>query len=90
LELAGLLKENLSKLPGSTIVSPSGDVSSGICVVRFDGADHRKLYEAMYSQYGVACAAIGAGIRFSPHIYNTSNEVERVTAAVASLVRRGQ
>jgi selenocysteine lyase/cysteine desulfurase len=50
------------------------------------GVAMRDLFEALYSEHHIACAAMGEGIRFSPHIYNTMDEIDRVVEAIAQLV----
>jgi selenocysteine lyase/cysteine desulfurase len=87
-QLTTRLKEGLRKIPGANLLtSMSPELSAGVCVVRFDGIDHRKVYEALYAEYAIAGAAIG-GIRLSPHIYNTLEEVDRAAAAIAKLTQR--
>ncbi len=86
-QLATRLKEGLREIPGAKLLtSLSPELSAGVCVVSFDGIDHRKVYEALYAKHAIAGAAIG-GIRLSPHIYNTLEEVDRAVAAIAKLVK---
>jgi selenocysteine lyase/cysteine desulfurase len=88
-ELAAALKVELKKLPGAKLItSPNPELSAGVCVVRFDGLDHQKLYEALYAKHGIAGAAVG-GLRLCPHIYNTRDEIERTVAAVSTLIKQG-
>ncbi|MBI3667262.1 MAG: hypothetical protein HY236_13730 [Acidobacteria bacterium] len=57
-------------------------------MAHFDGADRakvNKIYNELYSKYGVAGAGMG-GIRLCPHIYNTMEDVERAVRGVAELV----
>ncbi len=59
----------------------------GVVVFSLPGADHDALYQAVYRTHRVACAAMHGefeGIRFSPHIYNTLDDVEAAIAAVAA------
>ena len=80
--LATALKEGLLKIPGAQLrTSLKPELSAGVCVVRFAGADAPKLYETLYAQYGIAGAPTG-GLRLCPHIYNTMEEIERTLAAL--------
>ena len=84
-ELASLLKERLARVPGARLMTPTTpELSAGVVVVRMSGADHRRIYERLYSEYGIAGAATG-GIRLCPHVYTTLEDVERAAAAVATL-----
>jgi selenocysteine lyase/cysteine desulfurase len=55
--------------------------------------DDRKLSDALYSNDHIACATRGGsdrpGLRFSPHVYNTHAEVERVLGALRKYSARG-
>ena len=88
MELAAALKEGLAGMRGARLAtSRAPELSGGVVVVRFDGADNRRVYEALYTEHGIAGAPTG-GLRFCPHIYNTMAEVERTVAAVDGMVRR--
>lgn len=87
-ELAAAMKEGLARIPGARLAtSPVPELSGGVVVVRVEGADNRRLYEALYAEHGIAGAPTG-GLRFCPHVYNTLTEVERTISAVDGLVRR--
>lgn len=88
LELAAAMKEGLGSIPGARLAtSGSPELSAGVIVTRFEGADNRRVYDALHAQYGIAGAPTG-GLRFCPHIYNTMADVERAVAAVDVLARR--
>ncbi|MDO9139475.1 MAG: aminotransferase class V-fold PLP-dependent enzyme [Methylobacter sp.] len=59
-------------------------LQSGIVVFK-----HRMLANGALYQYlqdnGVVCALRGGGIRFSPHFYNTVEEIDRALALIAAL-----
>jgi selenocysteine lyase/cysteine desulfurase len=83
LELAAALKDGLRALPGAHLVTPEPEeLSAGVVIVRFDGADMRAVYERLYSDHGLAAAPTG-GLRFSPQLYVTLADVERTVEAVA-------
>ncbi|MCI0487151.1 MAG: aminotransferase class V-fold PLP-dependent enzyme [Blastocatellia bacterium] len=86
-ELTEALKEGVSKLPKAQMVTPmKGELSAGICIAKFEGLDSRKMHEELYAKHSIAAAPTG-GIRLSPHIYNTFEEVERVIAVLGKMVR---
>jgi len=88
LELGTALFEGLRGVPGAQMVTPSRpEMRAGVCIVRFQGRELRPVYDALYRDYHVATATTG-GLRFSPHIYNTMQDVERALTAVRSTIAR--
>ncbi|HEY5616256.1 MAG TPA: aminotransferase class V-fold PLP-dependent enzyme, partial [Bacteroidota bacterium] len=84
-QLAARLKDGLSALPGAQLItSPNPALSAGVVIVRFEGTDSRKIYEALYSEYHIAAASVG-GVRFSPHIYNTFEDIDKTVDAVKKI-----
>ncbi|MBI1875289.1 MAG: aminotransferase class V-fold PLP-dependent enzyme, partial [Acidobacteria bacterium] len=85
--LAQALMEGLRKLNGVQVWT-STDPARSAAVVSFRPAslDARKLNAALYEKDQIACATRGgtdrSGLRFSPHIYNTMEEVDRTIAAI--------
>jgi selenocysteine lyase/cysteine desulfurase len=68
-------------------VSPADEkLSAGVLICRIPGKDGRELFGSLYQDHGIACAPTG-GLRFSPHIYNTLEEVEKVGEALAVVSR---
>ncbi len=86
-ELAVRLKRALlERVPGLELVSPEADeATAGIVIVRHTTQDNNNLYEQLYHQYGIACAPTG-GLRFSPTIYNTPSEMDRIAESLRELV----
>jgi selenocysteine lyase/cysteine desulfurase len=67
---------------GFTIQSPrSGHQRSGIVIVSKAGTDPQQLHDRL-TAVGVKSAVRAGGIRFSPHFYNTTDEVETAIAAL--------
>ena len=60
-------------------------LSAGVVIFTLPGVAARELFEALYREHNIACTAMGDGIRFSPHIYNTMEEIDRVVEAIAQL-----
>jgi isopenicillin-N epimerase len=85
-KLNSYLKEQIqSRLPQATFISPlAADMSAGIVIINFAGKQPQDIYQKLYESHGIACAATG-GIRLSPHIYNTLEEMDHIVVALASL-----
>jgi isopenicillin-N epimerase len=88
--LAGTLASNLRALSGVTVAThPSPELSTAVVTLTVAGLDPSKLATALYRTDRIGCAVMGPGIRFSPHVYNTTAEVDRAVAAVARYVKAG-
>lgn len=92
--LAQALIEGFSKMPGVTVwTHPSPDRSAAVVSIKPSDLDPGRLAKTLYEKDRIGCAVRGGndrgGVRFSPHIYNTSAEVDRVLAAVAGYVKSG-
>ena len=52
-----------------------------------------KLAAALYEKDKIACATRGGsdrpGLRFSPHFYNSMNEIDRAVAAIGKYMKSG-
>jgi selenocysteine lyase/cysteine desulfurase len=83
-ELAAALKEGVKKL-GIPLVTPTEpELSGGVCILDVARDKRRPVFNRLYEEYGIACATSG-GVRFSPHIYNTMDHIERALEAVRDL-----
>jgi isopenicillin-N epimerase len=64
--------------------------SAGIVVFKPAALEPRRVASTLYDQFRVACAAAGGpsrpGVRFSPHFYNTLDEMDRAVDAVRKIV----
>ena len=93
-ELTTALIDGLKKLDGVKIWT-SPDPSRRAAVLSFlpGNLDIRKLSAALYKNDHIGCATRGgqdrAGLRFSPHFYNTHADVERTVAAVKKYMATG-
>ena len=85
-KLTTYLKEQIqAKIPTAAFVTPlHPSMSAGIVIVILTGKDSKDVYQKLYDNYGIACASTG-GIRLSPHIYNTLEDVDKVVKALAAL-----
>ena len=63
----------------------SSDLSLGVVIFQIDGQNGGQIVRRLYEEHGVGCAATG-GIRLSPQVYCTMEDVDRVVGAVRSMV----
>jgi selenocysteine lyase/cysteine desulfurase len=86
--LADAVKEGLIKrIPKVKLLTPKEHpLSWGVVVFNIPGLDSSQALEALYKKFDIGCAAMGPHIRYSPHFYNTLEEVDRAVEAVASLI----
>jgi cysteine desulfurase / selenocysteine lyase len=67
--------------------SPLPQRRSGIVTFRPRHGDPVTLYRQLMQQ-GIVCAQRGGGVRFSPHFYNRSEELQRALGVADDMVRR--
>jgi len=93
-ELTTALIEGVKKLDGVKIWT-SPDPARRAAVLSFlpGTLDIRKLSTALYQKDRIGCATRGgqdrAGLRFSPHFYNTHADVEKTVAALKKYMSTG-
>ena len=85
-ELNTYLKNQIkTKLPQAKFITPlSPELSGGIVIVDLPGKDAVEIFQKLYTDYGIAAAPSG-GIRFSPHIYNTKADLDKIINALVAL-----
>jgi selenocysteine lyase/cysteine desulfurase len=89
--LAQQLIAGLRAVPGVRLWT-SEDPARAAAVVTFQPGSRNagQMATALYQQDGVICASRGGtdrgGLRFSPHFYNTRQEIDAAVAAVRRLV----
>lgn len=85
-KLNSYLKDQLQvKFPQAVFVSPlSPTMSAGIVVVNIPGKQSPELFQKLYDAHGIACAST-SGVRLSPHIYNTMEDMNKVVSALGQL-----
>ena len=93
-ELTQQLLAGLKKIDGIEIwTHPAPERSVAVVSFRPGSLDVPKLAAALYEKDKIACATRGGadrgGLRFSPHFYNTPQEIDRSLAALARYVRSG-
>jgi isopenicillin-N epimerase len=93
-ELTLYLARELSRIDGVTLwTRMDADTSAAIVVFKPAGLEPRRVVAALYDRDRIACAAAGGptrpGVRLSPHLYNTMDEMSRVVEAVRKYVTKG-
>jgi cysteine desulfurase/selenocysteine lyase len=85
LVLADRLVEGLANL-GAQFVSPSVEnLNSSIVTVRFPGHDQARIARHLNEEGVVVSPRIGA-VRFSPHLYNTIDDIDRALETLQSVL----
>ncbi|HJR60478.1 MAG TPA: aminotransferase class V-fold PLP-dependent enzyme [Vicinamibacterales bacterium] len=92
--LADQFVDGIRTLPGFKLFTSSDAARRGPVVTFEPGTlDRSKLVAALYDQHRIAVATGGgagrAGVRVSPHIYNTTDEIDRLVRALAGYARKG-
>lgn len=84
-ELSQRLKQGIAA-GGHELVTPMDpELSFGVCIAKAPQGQGGRISNALYTDYGIACAATG-GIRICPTIYNTIEHVDRAIAGVNALL----
>ncbi len=85
--LADAVRDGLEKrIPGIKFITPFEHQRSwGVVIFHIPGLDTLHVLETLYRKYNVGCAVMGSNIRFSPHFYNTLDEINRAVYAVAQI-----
>lgn len=93
-DLARYMIDSLRRMDGVTLYTPTDpQLSASIVVFRPGSLDPRKLATALNDNDRIVCTVrAGAdrpGLRFSPHLYNTMEETDRVLGAISKYLRSG-
>jgi isopenicillin-N epimerase len=93
-DLVAYLARELSRIDGVTLwTRMDANTSAAIVVFKPAGLEPRRVVAALYDRDRIACAASGGstrpGVRLSPHLYNTMDEMSRVVEAVRRYVTKG-
>lgn len=87
--LADAVKKELMKIPGVHMYSPTApEISCAVVTFRPGNADIPKMTTALYQGIGFAGAGRADGIRISPHVYNSFEQVEKVVAAISDYMKK--
>ena len=94
LELTPRLVNELKKINGVTLwTSEDASRRAAIIVFKPGNLEPRRVVSALYERDKVVVAASGGanrpGVRLAPHIYNTTDELDRALAAIRKYVANG-
>lgn len=84
LERSDYLKNAIAKHEQLVLLSEPSPLKSGIVTFKHKSLSNDALYRHL-QQHRVVCAPRGGGIRFSPHFYNSFEEIDRALALAAAL-----
>jgi cysteine desulfurase/selenocysteine lyase len=86
LDLAAQLVRGLGDL-GADFVTPSPEgLQSSIVTTRFRGHDQARVAQRLNAEGVVVSPRIGA-VRFAPHLYNTTSDVDRALDRLRGILR---
>jgi len=88
--LATRLKEQLKELPNLTLKTNfEPQLSGGVVKCDLLHVPAKQAYDRLWDRHRIAIAVTPSGdaqgLRFSPHIYNSMDEMDRVVAAIREL-----
>ncbi len=85
--LADAVRDGVKKrIPEAKFITPMEHQRSwGVVIFHVPGIDPLKVLEILYRKYNVGCAVMGQNIRFSPHFYNTLEDIDKAVFAVAQI-----
>ncbi|MFA5982441.1 MAG: aminotransferase class V-fold PLP-dependent enzyme [Methylococcaceae bacterium] len=81
LERSDFLKNAISQIETLALIPQQTPLKSGIVVFKHRTADNQEIYQHLQNS-GVICALRGGGIRFSPHFYNSFDELEQALGLI--------
>jgi selenocysteine lyase/cysteine desulfurase len=85
--LADAVRDGVKKrIPAAKFITPMEHQRSwGVVIFNIPGVDTSVVLETLYRKHNVGCAVMGSNIRFSPHFYNTLEDIDRAVFAVAQI-----
>jgi selenocysteine lyase/cysteine desulfurase len=85
--LADAVRDSVKKrIPGAKFITPMEHQRSwGVVIFHVPGIDTSSVLETLYHKYNIGCAVMGSNIRFTPHFYNTLEEIDKAVFAVAQI-----
>ncbi len=85
LALADHLVEGLARLGAQFVSLPLENQQTSIITMRFPGRDQARVAQRLNEEGVVVSPRIGA-IRFSPHLYNTADDIDRALDTLRSVL----
>jgi selenocysteine lyase/cysteine desulfurase len=80
-------EEFITNIPNSQIVSPIRKEGSGILTIKLpENIKLEGLDEKLTKEYNVSISLRSGGIRFSPHAYNTEEEIDSCISVIKKII----
>lgn len=80
------LIEKIKSISGTELLTPEPEGRrAGIVTFRFPGRNHEELRQKL-AQSGVICAHRAGGLRFSPHFYNSTAQIDSLLEILISIL----
>lgn len=88
--LAGRCKQQLRDVPGVKLkTSLDPQLSGGVIKIEVAGKSPKEVYDAVWKRHRMALAVTATGesqgVRLSPHVYNTMDEMDQAVAAIREI-----
>jgi isopenicillin-N epimerase len=85
--LADAVRNGVKKgIPDAQFITPMEHQRSwGVVIFHIPGVDTSQVLEILYRKYNIGCAVMGENIRFSPHFYNTLEDIDKAVFALAQI-----
>jgi isopenicillin-N epimerase len=85
--LADAVRSGVKKrIPDARFITPEKHQQSwSVIIFHVPGVDTSRVLDILYRKYNVGCAVMGPNIRFSPHFYNTLEDIDKAVYAVAQV-----
>jgi isopenicillin-N epimerase len=87
-ELGDRLRRGLGRMDGVEIVTPvHPEMCAGLTTFKVDGVEDRKVQDELWRRGRIQPRALreGKGVRYSTHIYNSEDEIDRTLQIVEEL-----
>jgi selenocysteine lyase/cysteine desulfurase len=90
--LTARLKQQFASIDAASLrTNLDPTLSGGVVKVDLPNHDLKKVYDRLWNEHRVAIALTPSGdargLRFSPHVYNTTDEIDRAVGAFRQVVR---
>lgn len=87
-ELGDRLRTGLVKIDGVEIVTPRDSMCAGLTTFKVRGVEDKEVQAQLWARGKIQPRALseGRGIRYSTHIYNSEDEVDRTLAIINDLL----
>jgi selenocysteine lyase/cysteine desulfurase len=88
-ELGDRLRRGLIRMDGTEIVTPvHPEMCAGLTTFKVDGVEDRELQDELWMRGRIQPRALrgGRGVRYSTHIYNSEDEIDRTLQIIEELI----